>query len=96
MLVGVGLGQATVFVAGFVLLTGAGACTILEQEVVESFRDCEDCPEMIAVPPGSYMMGSRERKTERRGSERPQHRVTLDYEFAVGVYEVTLDEWMHA
>ena len=38
------------------------------------------------------MMGSRARE---RGpsDERPRHRVRIDYQFAVGVYEVTFDEW---
>ena len=29
----------------------------------------------------------------RSDDEGPQHRVTIDYPFAVGVYEVTFDEW---
>lgn len=24
----------------------------------EGFRDCTDCPEMVVIPPGSFMMGS--------------------------------------
>src|SRR3546814_8101546 len=24
----------------------------------QTFRDCADCPEMVAVPPGSFTMGS--------------------------------------
>ena len=48
------------------------------------FRDCDVCPEMVVVPSGSFMMGD---------SDYPQHRVTIDYTFAVGVYEVTFEEW---
>ena len=50
--------------------------------VGERFRDCAACPEMVVVPAGSFMMGSRN-----------QHRVTIGYAFAVGVYEVTFAEW---
>ncbi len=58
----------------------------------ETFQDCDECPKMIVVPSGSFTMGSRARE---RGpaNERPRHRVRIDYQFAVGVYEVTFDEW---
>ena len=52
------------------------------------FRDCPDCPEMVVVPAGSFMMGSDE-----YSSEKPRHRVTIPKPFAVGKYEVTFAEW---
>ena len=55
----------------------------------DTFRDCPECPEMVVVPSGSFMMGS----TSGRGNERPVHRVTFARPFAVGVYEVTFAEW---
>ena len=57
------------------------------------FRDCATCPEMVVVPAGSYMMGSPEGEDERVDNERPQHPVTIEAPFAVGVYEVTFEEW---
>jgi len=47
---------------------------------------------MIVVPSGRFTMGSPKREG---GSnyERPMRRVRIDYRFAVGVYEVTFDEW---
>lgn len=57
------------------------------------FRDCDVCPEMVVVPPGSFMMGSPDSEEGRSPREGPQHRVTIDYPFAVGVYEVTFEEW---
>ena len=62
------------------------------QEVGEVFRDCDVCPEMVVVPSGSFLMGSPESAYSSR-NERPRHRVTIDYTFAVGVYEVTFAEW---
>ena len=58
----------------------------------ETFQDCDECPKMVVVPSGSFRMGS---PTRERGhsDERPLHRVHIDYRFAVGVYEVTFDEW---
>ena len=52
------------------------------------FRDCPECPELVVVPSGSFMMGSPEHE-----DEGPVHRVTIGRPFAVGVYEVTRGEY---
>ena len=57
------------------------------------FRDCESCPEMVVVPAGTFLMGSPTSETGSRQDERPQHTVTIRDPFAVGIYEVTYDEW---
>ena len=57
------------------------------------FRDCPECPKMVVVPAGSFMMGSSSDEKGRRGTEGPQHRVTIADPFAVGIYEVTFREW---
>ena len=57
------------------------------------FRDCPDCPEMVVVPAGSFMIGSPEHEAGRHDSEGPRRCVTIDKPFAVGKYEVTFDEW---
>ena len=62
-------------------------------EIPRGFRDCEECPLMVLVPPGSYMMGSPESELNRDDDEGPQHRVTIPKAFAVGVYEVTRREF---
>lgn len=59
----------------------------------EPFRDCERCPLMVTVPPGTFVMGSPPSEENERGIERPRHHVTIEAPFAVGVYEVTFDEW---
>ena len=56
-------------------------------------RDCPECPEMVVVPAGSFMMGSPESEAGRNVNEGPVHRVTIARSFAVGVYEVTFEEW---
>ena len=57
------------------------------------FRDCSACPEMVVVPPGRFKMGSPFWEGGRYVDEWPQHEVTIDSAFAVGVYEVTFAEW---
>lgn len=53
----------------------------------EPFRDCDQCPEMIALPGGSFEMGE-----EMHPKARPVHHVTVEA-FAIGRYEVTQAEW---
>jgi formylglycine-generating enzyme required for sulfatase activity len=57
------------------------------------FRDCAECPEMVVVPAGSFMMGTPASEERRDQNERPQHRVTFARPFAVGKFEVTFAEW---
>ena len=59
----------------------------------DRFRDCPACPEMVVVPAGEFMMGSPEDEEDRWHSEGPRHKVRIAKPFAVGVYEVTFDEW---
>ena len=57
------------------------------------FKECAEAPEMVVVPSGSFLMGSPVPEDGREVHERPVHRVTIARPFAVGVYEVTFDEW---
>jgi len=67
----------------------SGAAEPADSTTQHAFRDCEDCPLMIAVPAGRFTMGS----DRHRPNEGPEHPVTIDSPFAIGVYEVTLREW---
>jgi formylglycine-generating enzyme required for sulfatase activity len=59
----------------------------------DSFRECDNCPEMVVVPAGSFTMGSPEREPGRNTWEGPQHVVTFARPFAVGKFEVTVDQF---
>ena len=52
------------------------------------FRDCADCPQMVAVPGGAFQMGD----ATGRADEQPVHLVSVPA-FAVGRYEVTRGEY---
>lgn len=58
----------------------------------EAFRDCEACPEMLAVPAGTFVMGAAAAEGG-RPSERPQTSVTLDTSFAIAAHETTFAQW---
>jgi formylglycine-generating enzyme required for sulfatase activity/lysophospholipase L1-like esterase len=55
----------------------------------DEFQECKDCPRMIVVPAGSFMMGSNDGDAD----EKPMHKVTIARPFAVGKFDVTFAEW---
>ena len=57
------------------------------------FRDCDACPQMVVIPAGTFQMGSPASERGRYDWEDPRHEVTLNSSFAMGVTEVTFDEW---
>ena len=57
------------------------------------FRDCANCPEMVVIPVGTFIMGSPPTENGRFDREGPQHQVTITRAFAVGKYEVTRGEF---
>jgi formylglycine-generating enzyme required for sulfatase activity len=59
----------------------------------DTFRECSNCPQMIVVPAGSFMMGSPRNERGRNTNEGPRHAVTFARPFAVGRFELTFDEW---
>jgi formylglycine-generating enzyme required for sulfatase activity len=80
-----------------------------EQELAlqpkDRFSECNDCPELVVVPAGSFMMGPPDSEAfafmvgapnngqEQRSNESLQHKVTIEKSFAVGRLAVTFDEW---
>lgn len=54
----------------------------------QPFKDCPECPELVPLPPGSFLMGGGRGK-----NEHPVREVTIGGAFALGRFEVTLDEW---
>ena len=60
-----------------------------------TFKDCKDCPEMVVIPAGTFMMGS-DVKTEMKDgnrSEGPIREITFKNAFALAKYEVTYAEF---
>ena len=56
----------------------------------DTFRDCPECPEMVVVPAGSFVMGSPEWEWD---DDQVRHEVRIGYRFAVSVTEVTRGEY---
>jgi formylglycine-generating enzyme required for sulfatase activity len=71
---------------------GFAAATSLHAQAPGTFKDCPECPEMVVVPAGRFLMGSSSPSAP--DYEKPQHIVTFDRSFAIGKYEVTQAEWI--
>jgi formylglycine-generating enzyme required for sulfatase activity len=72
----------------------------LPAEAQWSYRDCPQCPEMVQIPQGTYLMGAPAGEEDRegvppelRGRSQPQRRVSIEYSFSLGKYEVTRGEF---
>ena len=59
----------------------------------EVFRDCAECPPMVVVEEGRYMMGSPRDEAGRWDDEGPRHEVRIARPFAIGRFEVTFAQW---
>jgi len=58
----------------------------------ERFRDCPQCPEMVVVPAGRFVMGSPADEPQRQATEGPQHEVGIE-RFALARFETRFAEW---
>ena len=78
-----------------VAATAAIACPVIAQDPApgDRWRDCDDCPELVAVPAGTFTMGSPVSEQGRYDREGPAHEVTIAKPFAIGVYEITHGEY---
>jgi len=58
-----------------------------------TFRDCANCPEMVALAAGEFMMGSPKDERGRQGAEGLPRRVVIPKPIAIGKFEVTVDQF---
>ena len=62
-----------------------------EIEAEAPFRDCPVCPQVMKVPAGGFLMG--DLSGDGDPDELPVRKVAISPSFAIGIYEVTFDEW---
>jgi formylglycine-generating enzyme required for sulfatase activity len=58
-----------------------------------TFKDCADCPEMVALPTGEFLMGSPANERGRESAEGKPRRVVIKKPIAIGKFEVTIDQF---
>ena len=59
----------------------------------QSFTDCHSCPEMVVVPAGETLMGSRVEGDGSRSEEAPAHRIHLAKPLAISKTVVSAGNW---
>jgi formylglycine-generating enzyme required for sulfatase activity len=63
------------------------------EQTAREFQECTNCPQMVGIPAGTFVMGSPASEPGRFDSEGPQHVVTVRA-FALGKYPVTSEEFL--
>ncbi|MBX3488190.1 formylglycine-generating enzyme family protein [Parvibaculum sp.] len=73
-------------------LIGLAACGDAP-DAFKTMRDCDDCPTLIVLPPGSFMRGADETDPAADISEHPRHEVQISKPFAMATVAVTVAEF---
>ena len=74
------------------IMGGLAASSNAAERAGKTFKDCEICPEMVVIPPGTFIMGSPETE-KNRDQDEGVHKVTIAYSFAVSKAPITWDQW---
>jgi len=76
----------------FLLLLLLSAAAPAQAQSSREFTECTDCPTMVGIPAGRFVMGSPKSEPGRFDAEGPQHIVDVG-PFALGKYDVTSREF---
>jgi len=82
--------QSIIVTAAFFI---AAAAAPAPDSVEREFKECPECPVMLGIPGGSFVMGSPANEAGRFDTEGPLHEVTITA-FALGKYNVTTEEFL--
>ena len=58
----------------------------------DTFKECRNCPQMVVIPAGSFIMGT-PKTDDMKQDDEVQHKVTIAYSYAVSATEVTWNQW---
>lgn len=70
-----------------------GAIDALTLRPGKRFRDCDVCPDLVVLAAGSFWQGAEDESPTALANEKPQRKVVLERDFAIGIHEVTLAQW---
>ncbi|MEP7236563.1 MAG: formylglycine-generating enzyme family protein [Ferruginibacter sp.] len=80
------------FISTFITTASLAQTKNTSYKTGETFTDCKDCPEMIVIPAGSFMMGAKENEPNSYPEEKPQRQVSIK-QFACGKFDITKKQW---
>ena len=84
--------RLTFFLSRFVFAKTFLRKTVILKHTNKISQAPEKSFSMVAVPAGSFIMGSDEKAIIKKVDEQPAHKVTIEA-FWMGAYEVTYDEY---
>ncbi|MBM3513551.1 MAG: formylglycine-generating enzyme family protein [Alphaproteobacteria bacterium] len=59
----------------------------------QTFRDCADCPEIVVIPAGTFVMGAPDDEPDRQRWDGPPTKITIAKPFALATYETTRHQY---
>lgn len=77
--------------AAAIAVVAAAACA--EPESTDEIRDCDACPAMVSIAPGTFNMGAPDTERNRDDDEGPIHEVVIGRNFAIAKFETSWLEW---
>ena len=80
----------SLFLLGLALSVGTAQG---EERKDREFKECANCPVMVGIPAGSFVMGSPPSESGRFDTEGPQHKVAIRA-FALGKYDITSEQFL--
>jgi len=83
-------GGLAIYLLGWVMLPSQGQISSIKGVGLPSFKDCADCPEMVALPAGEFMMGSP------GVTEGFPRREVIKTAIAIGRFEITVDQLLNS
>ena len=88
-----GISRVAKFFAAMVVVLALASCRQLTafSTSAKSFRDCTQCPLMVSIPAGKFVMGAEGGEEGR--PEGPPHPVAIRKAFAAGQFEVTQGQY---
>lgn len=81
-----------IFTTAFYSIAGCGHLNSSTDDATQHFRDCEDCPEMLIIPGGQFLIGSPETEAGHGADEGPQKLVNIS-SFSASRFEITVGEF---
>jgi formylglycine-generating enzyme required for sulfatase activity len=75
------------------ILLALAAASAVAAEPDRSFKECPECPDMIGIPAGKFVMGSPRTEPGRFDAEGPQRIVTVKA-FALAKFDITSEDYL--
>ena len=76
-----------------ILTLAVSGTSVAQVQNEREFQECPECPVMVGIPAGTFVMGSPHSEGGRFDSEGPQHEVAIKA-FALGKYDVTSQQFL--